>query len=258
MDETTSWPLPPAGLRIYAVGDIHGMSALLDDMLQHIRDDLAERPPHGPVRIVFLGDYIDRGPDSAGTLRRLAGLRIEGAEIVCLRGNHEEALLWFLADPLEAWPHWLTFGGAATLASFGVQAPRLRTDRRQILAAHAALRRALPRDLVVFLERLPHYHAAGDYVFVHAGLRPDVPLQRQDPHDLVWIRDTFLDHTGRFSHFVVHGHTPVAAPDVRDNRIGIDTGAYHTGVLTCLLLQDAGRWTIRSGSPRAVALGDEQ
>jgi len=218
--------LPP-GLRVYAVGDVHGCADRLAALHARIAADVKARPARRVV-LLHLGDYVDRGPDSASVLDLL--LRppvVPGAEVITLIGNHEVMMLDACdvrAHP-GAMPFWLANGGEETLASYGLtpDAPRLLE--------------ALPPEHLGLLRRCPLRWEAGDYLFVHAGVRPDVPLDRQDPFDLVWIREPFLSFEGELSMVVVHGHTPTAAPSIRPHRIGIDTGACYGGALTCLVLE---------------------
>jgi serine/threonine protein phosphatase 1 len=221
--------LPP-GLRVYVVGDVHGCSDRLRAMHREIASDLAERPV-ASVQIVHLGDYVDRGPDSAGVVETLLqpfplGASGPGPLVVNLMGNHEEMMLMALANADTA-PQWLANGGDASLASWGVA---LRSRARQWAEA-------VPERHLAFLRGLPLLHGAGGYVFVHAGLRPEVPLARQSRLDMLWIRQPFLSFEGNLPAVVVHGHTPKREPVVRRNRIGIDTGACAGGVLTCLVLE---------------------
>ncbi len=216
--------------RIYAIGDIHGRLDLLERAIAAIRHDVEE---HGPAALtVTLGDYIDRGPQSRGVLDRL----IENpfpTSYVALKGNHEEMLEAFLADPATG-PHWRQQGGLETLQSYGIKIGGLMGASFE--AARDQLRAALPAAHVQFLSSLKTSVSRGKYFFCHAGVRPGVPLDRQSDEDLLWIRDAFLSSGLDFGKIVVHGHTPVAKPDVLPNRIGIDTGAFATGRLTCVAL----------------------
>ena len=218
--------LPP-GLRVYAVGDVHGCADRLAALHAGIAADAA-RHPAPQVALVYLGDHIDRGPDSAGVLELLlAPPPVAGARVVNLTGNHETMLL-DAAEPEAhpgALPYWLGNGGAATLASYGAN-PADPTWPRRLPAAHLAL---LRRGRLLW--------AAGGYLFVHAGLRPGLPLAEQDPFDLLWIREPFLSWPGELPAVVVHGHSPTPQPVVRENRIGIDTGACFGGALTCVVLE---------------------
>ena len=220
--------LPP-GMRVYAVGDVHGCAGRLGALHARIAADVAARPA-GRIVLLHLGDYVDRGPDSAGVLERLLGpAPVPGAEVVNLVGNHEVMML-DAADPRShpgAMDFWLENGGAETLASYGARAED-RDPFARVPEAHLAL-----------LRRCPLRWAAGDFLFVHAGVRPGVPLDRQDPFDLIWIREPFLSWEGDLPLVVVHGHSPTAAPAIRPHRIGIDTGACFGGDLTCLVLEGA-------------------
>lgn len=234
--QAPGWPRTAPGERVYAVGDVHGRADLLDAMIALIRDDLTARPPEG-IRpwLVMLGDYVDRGPDSRGVLARLvAGPWPVGLRRVFLKGNHEDMMLRLLRGAPGLAGLWLANGGAETLGSYGVAA----TDTG---ALPARLDAALPADHRRFLEGLDLLHASGDYLFVHAGIRPGVPLDRQAPEDLMWIREPFLSAAHALGAVVVHGHTIHAAPVEQGNRIGIDTGAYASDVLTCLVLEGATR-----------------
>ena len=244
----------PDGLRLYAIGDVHGCLDKLEAVDCAIGADLSARPPQD-FRTILIGDYVDRGPDSHGVL---AWLRDRGAalRIRALRGNHEALMTAFLAEP-EGAAHavWLGNGGESTLASFGLE-PRgafggddVRSRRR--LAA--ALRAALDDDgLSEVLGGLETALPVGGYVFVHAGLRPGLPLEAQDPEDLLWIRDPFLGSSADFGAVVVHGHTPTRHVDLRWNRIGIDTGAVFGGPLTCLVLEGAERWLLAPDGRRPL------
>ncbi|WP_431272251.1 metallophosphoesterase family protein [Dankookia sp. P2] len=218
--------LPP-GLRIYAIGDIHGCADRLAALHAMIAADAHARPAEEVV-LVHLGDYVDRGENSAGVLERLLGpCPVPGGEVVNLLGNHEVMML-DACDPRSppgALPFWLENGGAETLASY-----RARPDE-------PAPWEAIPREHLALLRGCALRWAAGDYMFCHAGVRPGVPLDRQDPFDLLWIREPFLSFEGDLPQIVVHGHTPTAEPSVRPHRIGIDTGACFGGVLTCLVLE---------------------
>ncbi|WP_225873909.1 metallophosphoesterase family protein [Terrihabitans soli] len=230
----TVYPPAPVGTTIYVVGDVHGRADLLE--IIHRRIDRDTQDSKGRVLEVYLGDYIDRGGDSAKTIAKLVKRR-EQHELVCLRGNHEDMLLGFLQDPgcLDAW---LRLGAGSTLASYGVNVGTLASrSRRQV---HTELLANLPQEHADFLETLPSHYEIGGYFFAHAGVRPSVDLQKQSENDLTTIRADFLEHTGDFGRIVVHGHTPVVAPEFRPNRINIDTGAFATGTLTCLKIGGRG------------------
>jgi serine/threonine protein phosphatase 1 len=222
--------LPPQ-TRIYAVGDIHGRSDLLTEVLARIDEDLERRPIEFPME-VYLGDYIDRGADSKTVIDMLA-VRLVRNRAICLRGNHEALMEAFLEDPSGLRP-WLPVGASQTLASYGIRPPF------QVEAAvelRQALIDALPRTHELFFRCLHNSFSCGDFLFVHAGVRPNIPISEQDPHDLMWIRGEFLNWTQHHGKFIVHGHTPVPHPDIRNNRINIDTGAWRTGVLTCVAIE---------------------
>ncbi|WP_119680484.1 metallophosphoesterase family protein [Indioceanicola profundi] len=230
----------PAGQRIYAIGDIHGRSDLLDLLMRRISADARTAARGLQHTLVFLGDYVDRGQDSAGVLERLSAGPPPGFGMVCLRGNHEAVMQRFLTDH-SVGPAWLSFGGVETLASYGIR-PRPDLDQERWLPiARSELARTLPQPHHAFLQGLRLHLRVGGYLFVHAGIRPGVKLERQKPEDLLWIRDAFLDSTARHGMTVVHGHTVVREPEVRPNRIGIDTGAYASGRLTCLVLEGTER-----------------
>jgi serine/threonine protein phosphatase 1 len=214
---------------------VHGHLDLMEPFLREA-EARARRLTHRRHVVVVLGDLIDRGPDSAGVVERL--LRgVDGCELVALRGNHEEAMLAFLAGE-PAGRSWLDFGGNATLWSYGVEAPASAPNPTEFSSLRQALGERLPADHLDFLRELSLSATIGDYIFVHAGLRPGVPIDKQTEQDLVWIRDDFLRWTARFEKKVVHGHTPTSRPDFRDNRINLDTGAYATGRLTAAVFED--------------------
>lgn len=231
------WPCLRSSRRIYCVGDIHGRLDLLDGLLSRITADLTSAPTN-ELLFLFVGDYIDRGPSSRGVIDRLVALS-EIVPTVFLRGNHEELFVDFLWQPLIL-PYWKTVGGYATLLSYGV-VPSLQPSEQDCTAVAEALLAALPDRHRTFFESLRTIYTEDDYLFVHAGLRPGRPLEAQDERDLLWIRDVFLNSTQRHSHYVIHGHTPVPEPDLRPNRANIDTGAFATGRLSCLVIQGAER-----------------
>lgn len=231
--------VPPA-TRLYAVGDIHGRVDLLRRMHQLIQDDVRGNP-RGRHVIVYLGDYIDRGADSAEVIDLLIKSPVPGCQSVHLLGNHEDSLLRFLDDP-EVGPTWLYYGGIATLVAYDIDVGEYPwRNEIEMMRLQAELRRHLPVRHRLFLQGLPLSHGEGDYLFVHAGVRPGVPFDRQNREDLLWIRDEFLASPADHGKVVVHGHTIAPDPEVLPNRIGIDTGAYATGRLTCLVLDGAER-----------------
>lgn len=231
------WPSPEQGRRIYCVGDIHGRLDLLDGLLGRITADLAEDPA-ADLLFVFLGDYLDRGPSSYGVIDRLSALAAI-VPTVFLKGNHEAVLIDFLWQPFVL-PFWKSMGGYQTLLSYGL-VPPLQPNERDCQEVAQALIAAMPDNHRSFFETLQLSHVDGDFLFAHAGILPGRALEAQTEHDLLWIRDGFLNSPRRHEKFVVHGHTPVKEPDIRPNRINIDTGAYATGRLTCLVLDGTTR-----------------
>jgi len=229
----TKRPLVPEGLRIYAVGDVHGRADLLKQLFSRIDEDLGDDPIPESIQ-VFLGDYIDRGRDSAEVLELMVE-RASTHRVACLKGNHEIFLAEFLEDPriLGAWSQ---YGALPTLASYGLK-PAINADFTEQVRLAVELRKAMPKSHAQFLAGLKLCLTCGDFFFVHAGVRPGTPLGRQREEDLLWIREDFLLHEEPFEKIIVHGHTPVREPDVRKNRINVDTGAYATGRLTCLKLE---------------------
>jgi serine/threonine protein phosphatase 1 len=228
----------PDGMRLYAIGDVHGCDELLAGAHARIAADLASRPI-ADYRIIHVGDYIDRGPNSAAVIGRLARLRASDPRVVCLRGNHDEMLLAFLADPEAAWPMWLANGALATFASYGVAAGP-RASARDIREIAGDFDGVLPASHRKFMESLGYGARFSDFFFCHAGIRPGVPLDSQAAEDLIWIREPFLLSGQDHGVVVIHGHTPAAQPEVRPNRINIDTGAVYGGHLTCLALEGLG------------------
>jgi serine/threonine protein phosphatase 1 len=226
-------PVLPEGVRIYAVGDVHGRSDLISELFSRIDRDLKANPAKESLH-VFLGDYIDRGKDSAGVLDLLIA-RSQSHRLCCLKGNHEIFLAEFLESPAILKP-WTLYGGLPTLASYGLK-PAVNASAKEQAELAQSLRNAMPDSHLRFLSELKLSFTCGDYYFVHAGVRPGTPLAGQQEEDLVWIRDEFLLHEEPFEKIIVHGHTPVIEPEVRQNRINIDTAAYATGRLTCLRLE---------------------
>lgn len=230
----------PEGTLIYAIGDIHGQLHLLDALLARIGEDAAGADGAKRRVLVFVGDYVDRGPDSAGVIVRVSTGLPGGFEPHCLMGNHEAILLEFLEQP-ETLAHWLMNGARETLASYGVDSPEMDASPRDVTACREAFAAALPPAHLAFLKALPPTFSLGGYLFVHAGIRPGVALEDQALKDLLWIREEFLDCDDDFGMVVVHGHTPVLEPVVKPNRIDIDTGAWVHGRLTALRLFGAER-----------------
>lgn len=224
----------PAGRRIYAVGDVHGRSDLLDQLHRLILEDAEAGAPKERV-VVYLGDYVDRGPNSFDVLQMLIEEPLPGFRCVHLKGNHEDMMLRFVEGPADL--NWLINGGDATLASYGLSLLGIATQPDDLEAIRRQFGALLPSWHRRFLEGLGLWHKEGDYLFVHAGIRPGVPLAEQRPSDLVWIRDAFLSSASHLGHRVVHGHTICREPEVTANRIGIDTGAFFSDRLTCLVLE---------------------
>ena len=234
----------PEGCRLYAVGDVHGRLDALDALIAALWDDMAQDDLY-PV-LILLGDYVDRGPASRAVLDRLLELEREaGLEAAFIRGNHDDAMMRFAGDP-SAGPGWCGFGGGETLRHYGVAAPLPGDDPEAWSVAQEAFAAALPPDHLRFLRSLQPYVQYGDYFFTHAGARPGVELEDQDPHDLMWIRDEFLRSSTIFSKTVVHGHTAEQDAFVSDRRIGVDTGAYATGKLTAVVLEGRDRRLIQA------------
>ncbi len=229
----------PEGMRIYAVGDIHGRDDLLDQLLGQVSADAAAKAPAQNV-LIFLGDYVDRGLQSCQVLDRLIAGPPEGFEAVFLKGNHEEALLQFLGDAQFA-KTWKYYGGLETLHSYGVTELTLSDDPAVFERARERFEEVLPEAHRSFLEKLSISAVFGDYFFAHAGVRPGIGLERQSERDLLWIRDDFLSSRANFGKIVVHGHTPRENVEFQSNRIGVDTGAYMTNVLTALVLEGSDR-----------------
>jgi serine/threonine protein phosphatase 1 len=226
-------PSLPAALRIYAIGDIHGRLDLLDELLARISSDSALRPTARSL-YVFLGDYIDRGSASRETIDRL----IEHGkthESVFLKGNHELIAIKCLSDR-GLFDQWLRLGGLETLVSYGVPAETL-ANGKQIAELQSAFHGALPQAHFRFFRDLKNSFECGDFFFAHAGVKPNVELSRQKENDLLWIRGEFLTSKDDFGKIIVHGHTPTREIEVGPNRINIDTGAFATGRLSCLVLE---------------------
>lgn len=242
-------PSVPPGYRVYAIGDIHGRLDLLDDALARIEADNDGRGP-AQVILVFLGDLIDRGPSSAQVIERARTYRRPGFRTVFVSGNHEEVLLRLLRGESQFLHDWLRFGGAECARSYGISSTALkRTDPGR---AVEVLREKIPKQDQEFLESFVDTFRIGSYLFVHAGVRPGVPLPEQKQSDLRWIRQPFLENEDDHGFIVVHGHTIADQIDVRDNRIGLDTGAYRTGVLTAMGLEGRERWFLQT-QPRSSA-----
>ena len=226
-------PSLPMGLRVYAIGDIHGRLDLLDGLLARIEADIRDRPADKVLQ-VFLGDYIDRGPSSCQTIDRLIAHGGQH-EALFLKGNHEAIAVRCLRDP-SVFEQWTRLGGIETLASYGISIDRLR-DGRPIAELQSAFHEALPAAHFRFFRDLQLSFTCGDFFFVHAGVKPKVELLHQKENDLLWIREEFLNSSEDFGKIIVHGHTPTREIQVMPNRINIDTGAFATDRLTCLAIE---------------------
>lgn len=236
---------------IYAIGDIHGQLGMLEDALDRIERD------GGPdAKIVFLGDYTDRGAQSCGVLDLLVRGSADGKNWVFLRGNHDQMCAMFLEDyprndaRLLVGYHWLhpRIGGIETLQSYGVEA----TNVDRIYQVHAKAKEAVPQAHIDFLNGLKPFHKDGALLFVHAGIRPGVKLDQQDHDDLIWIREEFLNHKDPHPWLVVHGHSHVAAPEHHGNRINLDTGAGYGQALTAAVFEGTTCWVLDAGGRRLV------
>ncbi|MBI4985006.1 MAG: metallophosphoesterase [Rhodocyclales bacterium] len=233
--------MAPPDTVIYAIGDIHGRCDLLAELHAGIAADAARRAEPRPV-MVYLGDYVSRGRDSRRVVDLVLAAAAPGIAKVCLRGNHEDLLLRYLGGDLKAGRFWFDYDGMDALENYGVAVPDRRVrDDRSLEELRQAFAAALPPAHLDFFRSLVVSHDAGGYRFVHGGVRPGVALARQTEHDQVWLRQPFLDSDDDHGAVVVHGHSMAAEPQVRCNRIGIDTGAYRSGVLTCLVLAGGAR-----------------
>ncbi|MDB5682910.1 MAG: serine/threonine protein phosphatase [Sphingomonas bacterium] len=235
-----AWTIP-AGRRVYAVGDIHGRLDLTEQLIGMIEQDDAERGA-AETMIVFLGDLVDRGPDSCGVIDFLMRYREGPRECVFLAGNHDEIFARAASGDREAAATLHRMGGRETALSYGISGEEY--DRGDYGDLAALLAERVPAAHTRFMRSWPDWHQIGDYVFVHAGIKPDRPMSEQRPGDLRWIRSAFLGHEECHGIMVVHGHTITEGPDIRSNRIGIDTGAYRTGKLTALGLEGSERWML--------------
>jgi serine/threonine protein phosphatase 1 len=252
--DVLAYPSPEAAEAdaVYAVGDVHGRLDLLEAMEAAIARDIAATRPARPL-ICYLGDYVDRGPESAGVIERLCGPFDDDVPRVFLKGNHEDRMLDFLEDPIARGPSWMKFGGREALHSYGLD-PSGSESETDWLRLRDALRANLPPPHLAFLRALRLAFVWRGHLFVHAGVDPARPLASQSPHDLMWIREPFLSSEQDWGLTVVHGHVITEEPQFRPNRIGIDTGAYGSGRLTCLAVSAGGRRIIEA---RSRAGGDE-
>lgn len=220
--------------RLYCVGDIHGRDDLLINIHGQIAEDLQSY--QDDITIVYVGDYIDRGMNSRQVLDRLVTKHFLSEYSVFLRGNHEQVLLNFLEDD-RVGPTWLTFGGHATLTSYGVALAKIPTKRQDYIEIQQGLRENLPDAHLQFLRETLFCYQAGTYFFAHAGINPKYSIDRQNTDDLMWVREKFTSSKNNFDKIIVHGHSITDQAEFKTNRIGIDTGAYASGVLTCLVLE---------------------
>ena len=235
----------PADCVIWAVGDIHGRSDLADRLIQAIRADLHAANVTRKV-VIFLGDHVDRGLDSRGVLDQLCNLAADPSlETHFIRGNHEDRMEAFLHEP-QVGPAWCDYGGRDTLVSYGVRPPPMRGDIQAWAEASQALADALPESHRALLAGQAFSVSIGDYFFCHAGARPGVGLPVQSPDDLMWIRQPFLEHPGLFEQVVVHGHTPAETVHSDARRIGVDSGAYATNVLSAVRLEGTTRLLLQA------------
>ncbi|WP_336964203.1 metallophosphoesterase family protein [Sphingobium aquiterrae] len=239
-------PATQPGMRVYAIGDIHGRFDLLTDLLERIEQHAFAQPDPADTRIVILGDMIDRGPDSAAVVAHLHAMQQQDDRLVVLLGNHEELMLRAMTDEPGVMRAWVRAGGDATLLSFGVAPPH---DADDIDRCAADLRQAVPMDRIEWMGGLPLTARSGDYLFCHAGIRPGVAIKRQRRGDLLWIRDEFLEDERDHGVVVVHGHSISEGVEDRGNRIGIDTGAYRSGMLTGLYLEGGTREVLTVNGP---------
>ena len=229
-------PRVPPGHRVYAIGDVHGCDELLQAMLASIQRH-ADDHPIDTKTLILLGDYVDRGPDPQAVVERVRAWSAPGFQVRHLKGNHEDLMLKFLETGAlgEAW---LTNGARQTMESYGVPTTEILASLGDLQHLRLRLAEALPKDHLAFLRSLSVTHEIGDYLFVHAGIRPGVPIDEQSEADCLWIRDHFLNDDRDHGKIVVHGHSISYQPELQANRIGIDTGAFATGRLTCLVLEE--------------------
>lgn len=233
------------GLRLYAIGDIHGRADLLDALIDMIVADHEARPPK-PMRLVFLGDLIDRGPESARVVERAIEIKRHWPSTQFLMGNHEEVFVRVLAGDMDVLPLFCRIGGRETILSYGISVEDY--NRMLLPELLVAFRSAVPSVHRFFIERFEDMVIAGDYAFVHAGIRPGIPLEDQQQSDLHWIRGEFLDHRLPHDKIIVHGHSITTSVSLRPNRIGIDTGAYMSGVLTAMGFDGSDYWTVQTST----------
>ncbi|NGZ06136.1 MAG: serine/threonine protein phosphatase [Magnetococcales bacterium] len=240
----------PAHTRVYVIGDIHGRADLLRQLHDLIRADWSELPTEWRKVVVYLGDYIDRGEESKQVIDLLLDDPLPDCERIFLKGNHEAELQDFLVNPTGG--HlWTQFGGMATALSYQVHVPPMISAEERMRTLRDQLLEAMPTSHQAFFSSLRFRYELGDYYFVHAGVRPGIPFNRQRPPDLLWIREPFLLHDTPMEKMVVHGHTVMESPVQAPHRIGIDTGAWYSGRLTCLILEGGDQRFLMTGpTPR--------
>lgn len=233
-------PSTPTNYRLYAVGDIHGRLDLLNEMIGMVEENAAQHPDKKKI-LIFLGDYIDRGLDSCGVIERLLQGVPDCFTPVFIRGNHEDMFLEFMHGNMEIAPSWLSLGGAAALASYGINSLSGVGGKGKLETLYKDVKAKVPQSHLDFVKKTIMSATYGHYYFVHAGIRPRVPFDKQNPVDQMTIRGDFLFSEEHFGRIIVHGHTIRPEPEIKRNRIGIDTGAFATGKLTCLVLDGTDR-----------------
>jgi serine/threonine protein phosphatase 1 len=233
--------------RVYAIGDIHGRLDLLTQLIDKIADDDLARGPVGTTQLIMLGDFVDRGPDSAGVLDFVIRLSEWWPAITCLQGNHEEVFLLAARGDESALRFMTRIGGRETLISYGATEADL--DAMTLGELRDWLMKAVPERHLQFIEAMKEKLIIGNYAFVHAGIRPQIPMADQEARDLRWIRDEFLTFEEPHQYYVVHGHSISSGVEQKGNRMGIDTGAYATGVLTAVGLEGTEQWFLSTSDP---------
>lgn len=226
---------PPPGTRVYAIGDIHGCLERLKLLQQAILDD-RDAAPESRFVLVYVGDYVDRGPDSREVIDHLLNAPLSGLKTIHLKGNHEDYMQRFFEGDLEVGGGWIANGGRETLISYGVAVDSRWPEYSELKSLQPRFADAAPAAHIAFLDSLAYSHVEGDYAFAHAGIAPGTALADQDPVDLMWIRDAFVRSTETHEYVIVHGHTPSKKIENKANRINVDTGAVYGGPLTAAVL----------------------